>query len=101
LVKSAKTDAKTFWEELCVLLLSPQKLQSLAFIEVDRNMLTARVWYLRGKKLVRGPLFAPSRLRDVVGSFGIDRQASIGSKHALLPISLALTATLGNQIKEE
>jgi hypothetical protein len=97
LVKSAKTDAKTFWDELCVLLLSPQKLQSLAFIEVDRNMVTARVWYLRGKKLVGGPLFAPSRLRD---SFGIERQASIGSKRTLLPISLALIDALGTQLKE-
>lgn len=99
-LKSA-TDAKTFWEELCVLLLSPQKLQSLEFIEVDRNMLLARAWYLKkGKKPVEGPLFAPSRPRGV-GPSGIDVRAFIGSKHALLPISLALTAALGNQIKEE
>jgi hypothetical protein len=100
LVKSAKTDAKTFWEELCVLLLSPQKLQSLAFIEVDRNMLLARAWFLRRKKLVGGPLFATSRSREV-GSSGIDVRASIGSKHALLPISLALIDALGIQLKEE
>jgi hypothetical protein len=92
-IKSA-TDAKTLWEELSVLLLSPQKLRSLAFIEVDRNMLLARVWYLKGKKPVEGPLFAPSRPRDV-GSSGIDVRASIGSKHALLPISLALIDALG------
>jgi hypothetical protein len=71
-LKSA-TDAKTFWEALSVLLLSPQKLQWLEFIEVDRNMLLARAWFLRGKKLVGGPLFATSRSRDV-GLSGIDER---------------------------
>jgi hypothetical protein len=96
-LKSA-TDKKTFWEALAVLLLSPQKLQSLAFITVDRNMLLAKIMFRRGKK-TSGVLFATDLPRNVVLP-GVAVSATI-DKSNLLPVSLALTAALGNQIKEK
>ena len=54
-IKSA-TDAKSFWEELTLFLLSPQRQQNLLVIQVVRNMMLARVYYQKGKKAVAGPL---------------------------------------------
>jgi hypothetical protein len=98
LVKSAKIGAKTFREVLAAFLLSPKKMPDLEFIEVHRSMLLAQIWFMRGKKFSH-TTFATPRPRDFVLPGGIDVKASIG-KNTLFSVSLALTAALGNQIKE-
>jgi hypothetical protein len=93
--KSAKTDAKTFRQAVATLLSSPQNLRNFRSIVVVRHLRSGGIYFSGNVWTWFEPTPSP-------GAYSAAIITTVEMRRdVLLPVSLALTAALGNQIKEE